>query len=330
MNDWGKTRLLLSLLLHGEAKVTRALDEEVAFLCRLGWATRHRGTAIRLKDIGKSGVRERLDAVWPEWETASRAVREADDDPLDEDAYHRLRVRVGVASFPAHWPRQVNRRTAAALLAGSAKAPLTERHRAQVGSEEITRDDVLRVRAFTPLTVTIGGCLTADVAMMTSVAGDMPLPERSFALQEWAGDPAIIVTVENKGAFIDLPEAPGALVIHCPGYNIDLSLTLIERWNCPVVHFGDFDADGLAIARTMRARLGERVRWLIPDAIRDLAATHWKIHRGIGTGDVPKHAVLEQLAANTLRLEQEALVLHASFPRTCEELLQQSLPQDSG
>lgn len=135
------------------------------------------------------------------------------------------------------------------------------------------------------------------------------------------------MTVENLGAYLDLPAPAAALVVHQPGWNTRLAARLIGLLpsGLPWWHFGDLDPKGLAIF----ASLGEataRPRHFIPVWWQDYLETHglplsggWPPMRTQGqerVGDEQDPKLVRCLRATGRWLEQEAILLD---PRLAED-----------
>lgn len=160
-----------------------------------------------------------------------------------------------------------------------------------------------------------------------SLLGELALPERALAgLRgiEWQGRQ--IVTVENKGAFVDYPLQPGELLLYVPGRNTALAKRVMPLLpaTIPWAHFGDLDQRGLEIAAELAHATGRPLALWLPGNLTDYLP-HYARPLGRPSaeqqnkipwrGDVCERAsgsalaeALNHLVVNKCWLEQEVLV----------------------
>ena len=152
--------------------------------------------------------------------------------------------------------------------------------------------------------------------------GELVLPERALdtlAALEWQGE--LVITVENKGAFIDYPLQPGQLLLFAPGRNTRLAKRLIPLLPQSIewAHFGDLDQRGIDIAVELARELHRPAMLWLPDAIhsylehyaRPVGAftevagkVHWRKEERV-RGALPW---LDELITDGKWLEQEVLI----------------------
>lgn len=161
-------------------------------------------------------------------------------------------------------------------------------------------------------------------------SGELALPERALDRLrgvEWQGRQ--IVTVENKGAFVDYPLQPDELLLYVPGRNTTLAKQVIPLLPAatPWAHFGDLDQRGLdiaaelanAMARPLALRLPEHLMEYVQHYARGLRRPSdgqqsrrgkipWRDHLGTAQENDVLARALAQLVASKTWLEQEVMV----------------------
>ncbi|MGL6474794.1 Wadjet anti-phage system protein JetD domain-containing protein [Aeromonas hydrophila] len=134
----------------------------------------------------------------------------------------------------------------------------------------LTQDEVVRLRTMSPLLLIDKSGQHHDMTAQLALLGELVLPERCLCkLQgiEWQGQQ--IVTVENKGAFVDYPLQAGELLLYVPGRNTRLARQVIPLLPAvvPWAHFGDLDQRGLDIAAELANVLHRPLVLWLPDAL---------------------------------------------------------------
>lgn len=195
----------------------------------------------------------------------------------------------------------------------------------------LTQDEVVRLRTMSPLLLIDKSGQRHDMTAQLALLGELILPERCLCkLQgiEWQGQQ--IVTVENKGAFVDYPLQAGELLLYVPGRNTRLARQVIPLLPAvvPWAHFGDLDQRGLDIAAELANALHRPLVLWLPDALvayvhyyaRPLTQrlegqlisrgkTPWRLEPETGGHGNPLAEALMHLIRQGRWLEQEVLVL---------------------
>jgi len=317
----GQRLVLLELLALGKLKRRVSQAETFDVLRELPW-TRATG---RRDEIGLVEARRHelvalIERVWPEWRDVLAELTEQGYSPTPEGWGHLLDVRRsrGIPELPV----QLNRRTAAAISAPHSKATLTERRRLSLGETEPVRDGAVRLRPPVGLVARTSGGLV-DLAAVAAVLGEVVIPERAFLNGlELEGAIRAVLLVENLGAWRDLPELPGWLLAHVPGWDTTTAIRLIERMpGAAVVHFGDLDPNGVRIYLHLKERRPD-LRWFLPafwfyDIETYGLRARWPAELDLGFAP-PQ---VRDLAARGLWLEQERIVVDARIAGALEATL---------
>jgi hypothetical protein len=314
----------LRLLLSGSTKSSKAAEPMLGELEELGLVTpAPRQGEFLLQRRHTEKLRHYLVARWPQLGEAESAFA-AQPDMISAASLRALR------RLPLQLPHgidKLNRKTWSAWAGAHSKSGF----RGPPDSIVLTSDEGLRLRPNAGLQIIGDNGLSLPIDAMQALFGEVMVPERAFA-RKWRVSgvlPKLVLTVENIGAFVDLPAPPWLLVLHAPGRNTALATRFVARLpaHIPWAHFGDLDPAGLDIAMSIRAHgHGRRpVPW-IPRAAAALLETH-----GLPLGspwperDWPKsveeNPVLQWLSKRQRWLEHEAVVLLPGIVEELEDLV---------
>lgn len=294
---------LLELAETGELRRRRSNAAAWDELLQVGWARRtSRGPVLALAE--RDEVEGLLERMWPGWRQVASELRQAglsyDERGLDELELRQRASRASALELPA----RLNRHTQRSLHGRHSKA----RSLRPSTLVESTEDWLLRLRPNPGLRVRLGersleGCEVA------AVLGELAVGERALR-QGLAFEgvlPRAVLTVENLGAFVDLPPPEGWLVAFVPGWDTAPARALLDRLgSVPFAHFGDLDPAGVAIVRHLR-RLRPDLAWVVPDFALEYPPLEKAWPEGLLDPQDPP--LLHELARAGRWLEQEALVL---------------------
>lgn len=321
MWDRAEDRLaLLELLTSGRLKRRSTQAKAFSWLAELSW-TRATGRRNELQLVGarRPELVELLERVWPTW-TSDHADLIVAGEPCTPAGWTRL-LDQRRADALSPLPATLNRRTAAAATSRGAKASLTDSRREMLGDVELTGDGVVRLRVPAGM-VAHRGRQSLSLDTVGAVLGEVSVGERALKdglRLEGAVDG--VVTVENLGAWRDLPAQGRWVYAYVPGWNTRMAPLLVGALpEGPVVHFGDLDPNGVRIYRHLRAEI-PGLRWLVPECWSELVDLHAKRKawpEGLDLHDAPE--LVQSLAARGLWLEQERLVLDARMAASLSEI----------
>lgn len=228
-------------------------------------------------------------------------------------------------------PSPLNQASFHALWHGDSKHPRSDTVPDQVSIEiTLTQDEVIRMRTLTPLSLIDLHGQPQDMTPLMTLLGELALPERCLSrLQGIAWQGRQIVTVENKGAFVDYPLQAGELLIYVPGRNTSLARQLLPLLpsTIPWAHFGDLDQRGLDIAAELANAVNRPLALWLPCNLMEYVhhyarpltrrlegqkgsrgKTPWRGSLAIAQPDQVLAAVFMHLIESRLWLEQEVLV----------------------
>lgn len=230
-----------------------------------------------------------------------------------------LPARLNQACFYALWQGDSKHSRSASLAAP------------QLAELSLTQDEVIRIRTLEPLSLVDQQGQQHDMTAMMALLGELALPERTLgtlAAIGWQGER--VITVENKGAFVDYPLQPGQLLLFAPGRNTTLAKQLIPLLPAGVqwAHFGDLDQRGIDIAVELARELTRPVMLWLPCELQPYLDHYARSVRtfATGSGKVPWRVTkqadqvdghgtpagvpwLEKLITDGTWLEQEVLIL---------------------
>ncbi|BEE04706.1 Wadjet anti-phage system protein JetD domain-containing protein [Aeromonas veronii] len=246
--------------------------------------------------------------------------------PPEPDKREQLQ-RMGV-SLPA----RLNQACFYALWHGDSKHPRSASLAApQLANLALTQDEVIRIRTLEPLSLVDRQGQQHDMTAMMALLGELALPERTLgtlAAIGWQGER--VITVENKGAFVDYPLQPEQLLLFAPGRNTTLAKQLIPLLPAGVqwAHFGDLDQRGIDIAIELACELNRPAMLWLPcelqpylehyaRPVRTFAAGSGKVPWRVttqadqvdGHGTLAGVPCLDKLITDGTWLEQEVLIL---------------------
>lgn len=230
-----------------------------------------------------------------------------------------LPARLNQACFYALWHGDSKHSRSASLAAP------------QLAELSLTQDEVIRIRTLEPLSLVDRQGQQHDMTAMMALLGELALPERTLgtlAAIGWQGER--VITVENKGAFVDYPLQPGQLLLFAPGRNTTLAKQLIPLLPAGVqwVHFGDLDQRGIDIAIELARELNRPAMLWLPCELQPYLDHYARPVRTFATdsGKVPWRVTmqadhvdghgtpagvpwLDKLITDGTWLEQEVLIL---------------------
>ncbi|OLF59934.1 hypothetical protein BTN33_09170 [Aeromonas veronii] len=246
---------------------------------------------------------------------------------LPEPDKRKLLQRLGV-SLPA----RLNQACFYALWHGDSKHPRSASLAAPLLADlALTQNEVIRIRTLEPLSLVDRHGQQHDMTAIMALLGELALPERvlgTLAAIGWQGER--VITVENKGAFVDYPLQPGQLLLFAPGRNTTLAKQLIPLLPAGVqwAHFGDLDQRGIDIAIELVRELQRPAMLWLPCELQPYLEHYARPVRTFATdsGKVPWRVTkqadqvdghgasagvpwLEKLITDGTWLEQEVLIL---------------------
>jgi len=208
---------------------------------------------------------------------------------------------VALAALGCQLPEAINGATLSGLWLRDCKAALSPSQLARVAELgcQVLADEVIRLRTLTPLRLIDKEGRAHDMTPVISLLGELALPERALAGLagvEWPGRQ--IVTVENKGAFVDYPLQPGELLLYVPGRNT-APAELAQATGRPLA---------LWLPRNLADYLPHYARPLSRPSAEQQGKIPWQSQLwGRGSGSALTEA-LNHLVVNKCWLEQEVLV----------------------
>lgn len=173
----------------------------------------------------------------------------------------------------------------------------------------LTTDWILRFRPNIGLIAITSDASRVDL-YERRLAGEFPMPERYWMfIERLEGNmPRVVITCENKGAYVDLPVDSTTLVVFAPGAEITPAVRFLNKIpvTVPWFHFGDIDDRGIEIGKQLAEKLGRQYCAFVPEFASEYLE-HSKPHKSSWNtrheGEVVNH-----LASTKSRLFQEVFM----------------------
>ncbi len=295
--------LLARLVEHGaciESARNRAL---IRRLETAGWLTPSgRRNEWRVRAEAEQHIRSRLAVLLPGWEADFELLRSQGLDPRkpqDIEALPALRRPVVAKG-------KINRRNwmSAAGLGPKRKSMLKTQ-------ATLTSDWVMRLRPNRGLLAKWEDG-TTDLWEMAQLWTECPIPQRQWLnLQKFDGTaPAVVITCENLGAYIDLPLPENALTVFSPGKHTEFAIELLAKFpTSKWVHFGDLDPEGLEIAEQIAHASGREMFLYIPSFATEYVESGMAQKKGVVWKIESEHPALKALIERNEGLYQEVFML---------------------
>ena len=289
-----------------------------------GWIKNSsRKNQFEITQTGKSIAQKRLANHWPTWQADLLLFKSAQLSPEDPAAWSLLKR--DQAGHLARKLKQINRRTLFAWERRHSKAK-GEFVSAAFDGVSITTDEIVRLRLppCSRIKLKNGKDIECDELMETF--GEIDIPERGWEniAKIEAPQSQALISIENKGAFVDFPVIDSATLVFIPGDNTSaLRRVIAVLVKQPLLHFGDLDPKGIEIYRMLARELP--VHQFVPRYACEYVDTHAQPCEPPWSDG--EYSSLDPLVAELVScgrwLEQEALVLDYRFQSEVEIALKQ-------
>jgi hypothetical protein len=255
--------LLARLHSTGNCRESERIGSLIQRYQTAGWIIKgKRRHEWNLKEHAVEDVENRLTVLLPTWKSDFAFLIKQGKSPFktaDLEALSALRR-------PAPRKNYINRRNWCAI---SGAGPKHRQHRHS--SDDLTVDWVLRLRPNQGLTAVLED-KEVDLYEIASLWTECVIPERAWAnIKGFKGNlPKVIITCENLGAYIDIPDIPNAAIVYSPGKDIRSTVNLLDSLpSSGWIHFGDIDPEGVNIALQIAKKTKRPFSSFIPSFIED-------------------------------------------------------------
>lgn len=280
-----------------------------------GWITHtSRRDEYAITESGRAVAEKRLTEHWPTWREDLAAFASLGYSPEDPGSWNLLK-RAHASQIPRSLTH-INRRTLNAwdrrhskVAVGPPPKSLAE---ARVTVDELTR---LRLPSGSRLRLQTGEIVDCDRLMANF--GEIAIPERAWENIKQIESPnsQVLLSIENKGAFVDCPSVSNVTLLFLPGDNtVAMQLVTSRMLQQAMLHFGDLDPNGIQIYKNL-LRQGFKVQHFVPGYTEEYLLTHAQPCKAPWPERdyTSFHPVISTLASRSLWLEHEALVLDYRF-----------------
>lgn len=334
MNRIDRLLPYIKLVYYGELLSTVSVKLIVEKCLKLRWAQlTRRKNVVTITDLGKETIPIMLTNQWPEWKTYTDKMIEAGH-ALSVDGirlYEQQAKAVGLVL-----PKMIHRKTLASICGKHSKTGVSKSLVKIAKDALITTDQMLRFWANKGLVFSYGDSEKLSCDKIMNALGEVAIPERAFisGLSLEGVFPKVIITVENRGSYVDFPvKDDGLMLINCPGDDTSLAIMLLNLLppEIPCYHFGDIDPKGLEIAERLTKNLKQSVSLFIP--------SFWQEYvEELFTGEkewnnlnftFSDSLIVRQLSKQGKWLEQERIMLDSRLTAEVNYLVRLSNPTGS-
>ncbi|RJG48115.1 hypothetical protein [Motilimonas pumila] len=220
-------------------------------------------------------------------------------------------------------PAIVNQQVIASLLQRDRLSSLSQATQALLADTQLTAstDDILRIRAETAFSLYLTDGSLLDLSAMLKLSNEVALSQRMLMgiskVLPANTDFQYVITVQQLGAFIEMPMKPQCIYLYCPDEQSALAHDFLKLLPASIkwYHFADLAQDSINQAKQLAVDTGRPCKPLIPrhfkQAIRFYAkpvADSGKSAWQLSTLSPELAARLAPLIENELWLEQEVLI----------------------
>lgn len=280
MIDWGNAQHQVALLIlatEGEINQAKSISHLLDDLLNEGWLTHTtRRTRFATTDFGRRQIDKILAARWPAYREDAQNMR-TEYGALSVKALTMLRKTAFICSKDLMLPATLNRKTFAAAVLGHSKAIIGDQERARFPEVRLVGDHGVLMRANKGMIIgSSDHHLDCDSVM--AMWGVMYLAERRVRADWYFSgvQPQAVVTVENAATFFDMTLPEGWMSLLVEGWNTPVSGKVLAKLpdSVPLIHFGDFDPNGFAIALHLQELVGRPVKHFLPDCALEYVDNH--------------------------------------------------------
>lgn len=268
---------------------------------------------------GRASLVELLDLRMPDWRAWQEAL-EGDQMLLSEifaDRWNYLQDQLRT-----NLPQVMHRPSLQLSLLADSSTEIPEHLLAELPKLELSQDNYLYLRGNFDLKLVPQRGKTLELKRIWQMLNEAVIPERDVRnFKELEGElPYLVMTIEDKGVFLDLDLPDNLLAVWVNPENLELSgqfLRFLPQF-VPHIHFGDLDHQGLVIAERLALYSQRPVKRFIPsfwqDYLDQFAQPTSQENLGKGAawrGPVLSQPLLQQLMHSKKWLPQAPLVFDA-------------------
>ena len=126
----------------------------------------------------------------------------------------------------------------------------------------------MRLRCTAPMTLAWPNRVK-DLQALTRDEQEVLISERQWLSRTgWidSGNAFTVISVENRGAYIDAPLQDDCVMVESPGWNVETAVELLNSLppECGWFHFGDLDPNGWEIGCHIARETGRPLRFYVP------------------------------------------------------------------
>lgn len=218
----------------------------------------------KLNKAGKVGLKELLDLRLPNWEELlEKYLAGSSQVQVFDQRWNFLSQQLR-----ANLPSRLNLASLSYSLLGKEDAYLSEEFLAQLPKVEPCADLCLHLRGEANLKLKFNNKTSLNLDVLQALT-ELVISQRDLErLDELEGEfPALVLSVEDRGTFLDMDLPSNQLAIWVNQDNLSLAGTFLRQLPqfVPHIHFGHLDHQGLVLAEYLAQASQRPVKRFIPD-----------------------------------------------------------------
>jgi len=311
---------LIKLLDDGTIKRKKSIEWLIDYLIEQSWiATTTRMNEFELTNKGKAKLPDFLRFHYPDWATEQSMVEQLGLQKGNvEHANFASKLTFMKHRLVAPLPHLLNEKTIQAIWGKDSKTSIPEELKQRLPDVRATVDEAVRIKPNSGFKLLRTDGITIDCDQIVTMLHELSLSERVLMeIDSISGKlPSLVMTVENKGAFIDLVAPDSVMLIYSPGNNTALVAQILDLLkNVAWIHFGDLDSKGIQIGQSLASKIGREIQLFIPN--------YWTQYKNVYSHKVTNdkqswdaitlsgknHPLLRQLVKDNQWMEQECIIL---------------------
>jgi len=310
---------LIKLLETSKIKQGKRLEALINFLLEQAWiATTTRMNEFELTNTGKPALAKFIRAHYPNWEKEQSVVAQMGLQTSNvEHAQFAAKLNFIKRRLKQPLPIILNEKTIQAIWGQDSKTPIPETLKQNLPKFRATVDEAVRIKPNFGFRLLRQDGISIDCDQIVALLHELSVSERALMeIDQACGKlPLLVMTIENKGVFIDINVPESVMLIYAPGNNTALVsqfLSLLMK-KITWVHFGDLDSKGIQIGQSLASQIKREYQPFIPN--------YWIQYKNLYCHPVttdkqswhpinlPNHPLLQQLFRENQWMEQECIIL---------------------
>ncbi len=310
---------LIKLLEDGKIKQSKRIKTLIDFFITQAWiATTTRMNEFELTNQGKTALPKFIFARYPNWNKEQSVVVQMGLQTGNvEHAQFATKLSFLKQRLKQPLPILLNEKTIQAVWGQNSKTSIPKELKQNLPKFRTTIDEAVRIRPNLGLRLLRQDGVIIDCDQIVSLLHELSISERALMeIDKACGKlPLLVITIENKGAFIDIKVPESVTLIYAPGNNTALVAQILNHLfikKITWVHFGDLDNKGIQIGQSLARQIKREYQPFIPNfwiQYKNLYSHAVTTDKQNWYPSLPNHQLLQQLFRENQWMEQECIVL---------------------